>query len=162
NLALLAEVGKQKELAEDARTRAEAANQEKSRFLAAASHDLRQPMHALRLFASAAQGANTDAERQQILQRIDASVASLSALFDALLEVSRLDAGALEPRLSTVELAPLLADLVAEHRATAAQRGLSLRLHGVPARVHTDPVLLGRLLRNLLTNALTYTERGGV
>ena len=162
NLELLDELGKQKELAEGARLLAEAANRGKSRFLAAASHDLRQPMHALRLFASAAKGSASDAERRQILERIDASVSSLSALFDALLDISRLDAGALEPRVSTLDLSPFLTDLLAEHQAAAQERGLSLRLRCVPARVRTDPVLLGRVLRNLLTNALTYTERGGV
>lgn len=162
NQALLEEVEKQKEQALEARSRAEAANREKSRFLAAASHDLRQPMHALRLFASAALGTTSDAERKQIVERIDGSVASLSALFDSLLEVSRLDAGALEPRLVTVRLRPLLAELTAEHASAAREKGLILRVHARDFNVRTDPVLLGRLLRNLLSNALRYTERGGV
>ncbi|MDF3069558.1 MAG: His Kinase phosphoacceptor domain protein 1 [Polyangiaceae bacterium] len=162
NEALLEEVEKQREQALEARSRAEAASREKSRFLAAASHDLRQPMHALRLFASAALGSKSDAERRQIVERIDASVGSLSALFDSLLEVSRLDAGALEPRLATVRLQALLGELVTEHASAAQQKGLALRLHARDLNVRTDAVLLGRLLRNLLSNALRYTDRGGV
>lgn len=162
NQALLEELETQKEHALAARSRAEAASREKSRFLAAASHDLRQPMHALRLFASAALGSKSDDERRQIVERIDASVGSLSALFDSLLEVSRLDAGALEPQLRTVQLRPLLGELVAEHASAAQEKGLALRLRARDLRVRTDPVLLGRLLRNLLSNALRYTPSGGV
>ncbi|RYZ04259.1 MAG: response regulator [Myxococcales bacterium] len=162
NQALLEELEKQKEQALEARSRAEAANREKSRFLAAASHDLRQPMHALRLFASAALSSPSDAERRLIVERIDASVGSLSALFDSLLEVSRLDAGALEPRLGTLRLQPLLAELLAEHASAAYERGLTLRVRARDLDVRTDAVLLGRLLRNLLSNSLRYTERGGV
>jgi two-component system, sensor histidine kinase len=162
NEALLEQLEQQKEQALEARSRAEAANREKSRFLAAASHDLRQPMHALRLFASAALGSESDGERRRIVERIDASVGSLSALFDSLLEVSRLDAGALEPRLGAVRLRLLLRELMTEHASAAQEKGLSLRLHARELTVRTDAVLLGRLLRNLLANALRYTERGGV
>jgi signal transduction histidine kinase/CheY-like chemotaxis protein len=162
NLALLDELGKQKELAEQARSRAEAASQEKSRFLAAASHDLRQPMHALRLFASAALGTHDEAERRRIVERVDASVASLSALFDALLEVSRLDSGAMKPELHTVSVRELLAELGAEMGESAREKGLTLRVRAVDAALRTDRVLLGRILRNLLSNAISYTERGGV
>ncbi len=162
NQDLLEELSRQKEQAFLDRSRAEAANQEKSRFLAAASHDLRQPMHALRLFASAALGAGSDAEKRQIIEGIDASVSSLSALFDSLLEVSRLDAGALEPRLASLRLRPWLTELVAEHASAADEKRVRLRLRASDLIVRTDAVLLGRLLRNLLSNALRYTEQGGV
>jgi two-component system, sensor histidine kinase len=162
NHALLEELARQREQALEARSLAESANREKSRFLAAASHDLRQPMHALRLFASAALGSVNDVERREIVERIDASVGSLAALLDSLLEVSRLDAGALEPRPTNLRLAPLLAELMSEHASAAQEKRLTLRVRARDLRVRTDPVLLGRLLRNLIANALRYTEHGGV
>jgi two-component system, sensor histidine kinase len=151
-----------REVAERARAEAEAANLAKSRFLAAASHDLRQPVHALGLFAAAAKQARSDEERRAVVDRMDASVAALAALFDSLLEVSRLDAGVLEPRPETVPLRSLLARLHAEHSQTARTKGLALRLRCPDVAVRTDPLLLERLLRNLVSNALRYTERGGV
>jgi len=162
NLDLLHELERQRELAEQARRAAEAANREKSRFLAAASHDLRQPVHALGLLASAAERAATDAERQRIVAQMATSIGSLSALFDALLEASRLDAGILQPELTPVGLAPLLAKLVTELEPEARQKGLSLRARVRNVTVLTDAMLCERLVRNLLANALAYTERGGV
>jgi CheY-like chemotaxis protein/two-component sensor histidine kinase len=119
-------------------------------------------MHALRLFASAALGTDDDGERRRIVEKVDASVASLSALFDALLEVSRLDSGAIQPELHTVSVKELLAELGAELGASAREKGLTLRVRAVDAALRTDPVLLGRILRNLLSNAIRYTERGKV
>ncbi len=147
---------------ERARAEAEAANLAKSRFLASASHDLRQPVHALGLFVAAAKQAASDGERRAIVDRIDASVGSLSALFDSLLEVSRLDAGVLDPELQTVPLRPALGRLHAEFSAAAQEKGLTLRLRCPDVAVKTDPLLLERLLRNLLANAVRYTEQGGV
>jgi signal transduction histidine kinase/CheY-like chemotaxis protein len=162
NLELLSELARQKELAELAQRRAEAANREKSAFLAAASHDLRQPIHALSLFVTAASRAGSDAERRQLLERIEASVTSLSTLFDSMLEISRLDAGTLEPRVTRVPLRALLQKLAAEHAAEAREKGLTLRVVARDLVASTDPLLLERLLGNLLANALRYTERGGV
>jgi CheY-like chemotaxis protein len=161
NLELVAELGRQRELAERARAEAEAANRDKSRFLAAASHDLRQPVHALGLFAAAARHATTEEERRAILERIDASLAALTALFDSLLEISRLDARVLEARVRHVDLAPMLTRLHGEYSGLARAKGLELRVRLAPLRVRTDPLLLERILRNLLANAVRYTERGG-
>ncbi|MGC4093012.1 MAG: hybrid sensor histidine kinase/response regulator [Polyangiaceae bacterium] len=155
NAELLLLLRQQKEIAE-------AANQEKSRFLAAASHDLRQPVHALGLFTAAARRARSDDERREIVGHIESSVASLSALFDSLLEVSRIDSGSLPARIERVPLRPLFALLEAEYRDEAAHKGLRFRARTPAVTLRTDPVLLERMLRNLLSNALRYTERGGV
>jgi len=162
NADLVRELGRQTEVTERARGQAEAANREKSRFLAAASHDLRQPVHALGLFTAAARQATSEAELRSIVEQISESVVSLAALFDSLLEISRLDAGVLEPRLATVQLADTLRRLAAEFTREAAEKQLAFRLRTRELAVRTDPVLLERLLRNLLSNAVRYTERGGI
>lgn len=162
NLELVAELGRERELAERARADAEAANRAKSRFLASASHDLRQPVHALGLFAAAARQATTEDERRAILERIDGSLAALSESFDSLLEISRLDAGVLEPSIRTLPLRPILVRLEAEYAPAARAKALTFRLRCPELNVRTDPLLFERVVRNLVTNALRYTERGGV
>lgn len=162
NQDLVLELDKQRQAADLARAHAEAANLGKSRFLAAASHDLRQPVHALGLFATAAKRAGTDQERQRIIDRIDESVVSLSELFDSLIEVSRLDAGILQPQVKAVSLAAILGKLAAEYAPEARERNLDFRLRCADLAIRTDPILLERIVRNLLTNALRYTRRGGI
>ena len=145
-----------------ARDAAVAANAAKSRFLAAASHDLRQPIHALRLFAEAL-GSGDDPERMRELGlRIRDSSDSLIAMFDELLDLSRLEAGAVEARFIDFPLGPLLEQLAAELAPEAAARGIALRVVGTRAVVRGDPLLLRRILQNLLVNAIRYTERGRV
>lgn len=162
NADLIAELGRQSTITELARAEAEAANREKSRFLAAASHDLRQPVHALGLFATAARQASSEAECRAIVEHMAQSVVSLSALFDSLLEISRLDAGILEPRLGTVSLSLTLRRLGAEYTREARQKQLGFRLKAGDFNVRTDSVLLEQLLRNLLSNAVRYTEQGAI
>jgi signal transduction histidine kinase/CheY-like chemotaxis protein len=162
NADLVRELGRQTEVTERARGDAEAANREKSRFLAAASHDLRQPVHALGLLAAAARRASSEAERGSIIEHIAESVVSLSALFDSLLEISRLDAGVLEPRIVTVQVLGTLQRLATEFTGEAHEKKLDFRLRTRNLAVRTDPVLLERLLRNLLSNAVRYTEKGGI
>jgi len=162
NADLMRELGRQSEVTERARAEAEAANREKSRFLAAASHDLRQPIHALGLFATAARQASTEEERRSIIEHMAESVVSLSALFDSLLEISRLDAGILEPRLETVSLSATLRRLGAEYTREAREKKLGFRLKARELNVRTDAVLFERLLRNLLSNAVRYTESGAI
>ncbi len=162
NMDLVRELELQKETAERLRAEAEAANQSKSRFLAAASHDLRQPVHALGMFAAAAEHTSSDDERKMILSRIAESVGSLAALFDSLLDVSRLDAGILQPQIKTVALAPMLRKLATEYAPEARGKQLQFRIRCPELTVRTDPLLVERILRNLVTNALRYTNHGGI
>jgi Na+/proline symporter/signal transduction histidine kinase len=146
-----------------ARREAEAANVSKSRFLAAASHDLLQPLNAARLFTSALrQHPGLDAEAAQLAERIDASFRAAEDLLDALLDVSRLDAGRYQPEPSSVALADLFESLQAQFAVVAAQRGLRLRVVPTRLAVRSDPQLLRRVLQNFLSNALRYTRAGGV
>ena len=141
---------------------AEAANRTKSRFLAAASHDLRQPLHALGLFAAALPGHTRDAEGMDLVHRIDTSVASLEALLSALLDISKLDAGAIVAEPRDLRLDEVFGRIANDFLPEALDK--ELRLAIVPTRlvVHSDPALLERVLRNLVANALRYTEHGGV
>jgi signal transduction histidine kinase/CheY-like chemotaxis protein len=152
-------------LAEDLRARKEAAERastETSRFLAAASHDLRQPVHAMSLFIGALRERALDADTRQLVTHLDETVTSLQDLFGDLLDISRLDAGVVTPRLETVPIGPLLARIVQAHAAEAAGKGISLRLSPCSAVAWTDPALLDRILRNLVSNAVRYTDRGRV
>jgi len=141
---------------------AEAATLAKSRFLAAASHDLRQPVHALSLFVGALQGASLPPDAQRLLDHIDGAVASVDGLFAALLDISRLDAGAVPVRPSVFPIRPLLDRILTDHAMEASAKAIALRLYGDGAYVRTDPVLLERILRNLVSNAVRYTEQGRV
>ena len=153
------------ELAETLREQKEAAERAihaRARFLAAASHDLRQPVHALGLLAGALTGRQMDQEARDIVDHITASTAALDELFSALLDISRLDAGVVEVRREMFPIGLLLARLAREYGAEAAAKGLVLRAVRCSALVETDPVLLERILRNLLSNAVRYTERGRI
>ena len=135
------------------------ATRDKTRFLAAASHDLLQPLHAARLF-SAALGRETGAHR--LVERVDKSIAAAEQLLRALLDISKLDAGGIEPVPQAIALRPLLADVVEGFRPLAAEKGLRLRLGAGTGVVGTDPVLLRSILQNFVSNAIRYTTRGGV
>lgn len=138
------------------------ANEAKSRFLAAASHDLRQPVHALGLFVGQLRAAPDDAARQQLIAHVEASVASFEGLLEALLDISRLDAGAVPVQRRAVALGPMLQHMAAGHALAAQRRGLRLRLRAPALWVDADPTLLERILHNLLSNALRYTPQGGL
>ncbi len=141
---------------------AEEANIAKSRFLAVASHDLRQPLHALALFVQALQDSSLPAHERQLVGNVRRSVDAMEELFDALLDISRLDAGAVHARVATIPLADVFERLAFEYAAVAKQKGLSLRVMKTTAYVRSDPTLLTRIVRNLVANAIRYTERGGV
>jgi len=147
---------------ERAREAAETANLAKSRFLAAASHDLRQPLHAIGLFASALAEQSRNAEDIALVQRIQTSVESLEALFSSLLDVSRLEAGAVVARIADVPANALLDRIAHDFAPVALERGLSLSVVPSTAWLATDALLLDRIVGNLVSNALRYTERGGV
>lgn len=145
-----------------AHAEAERANRAKSRFLAAASHDLRQPLQAINLFVAALKAGLRDPESVEIVESIQESLRATEDLLDALLDVSRLEAGVLQPRLRDVAIVDLTDRLETEFASQAAAKGLTLRTVASSAVVRTDPALLDRILRNLLSNALRYTECGGV
>lgn len=140
---------------------AERANMAKSRFLATASHDLRQPMHALVLFVAQLQATAQGAEAK-LVQQIAESVQALDGLLDGLLDISKLDAGVLVPSVSGFCVAQALTRLAADHTGPAGKKGLYLQVRPSEAWVRTDPVLLERILLNLVSNAVRYTQQGGV
>jgi two-component system, sensor histidine kinase len=141
---------------------AEQANRDKSRFLATVSHDLRQPMHALGLFAAALRQRVRIPEQVALLRKIEDSVSALKEMFDGLLNLSRLDAGAIQPDLTTVELAPLFRRLEERFQPMAVEKGLRLRFRNDGLWVIGDPMLFERMLSNLVENAIRYTDHGGV
>lgn len=152
--------------AQRARDAAEAASRAKSMFLAAASHDLRQPVHALGLNLAAIARDGLPAAAREALDRLRASLAALGSMFDALLDLSRMESGALVPQAVSLDLGALLHRLGDEFGPLAEARGLRLVLRGPPAHdprgALADPMLLERVMRNLLDNALRCTRQGGV
>ncbi len=138
------------------------ANQAKTRFLAAASHDLRQPMHALALTVGELREIARAPELAALARRIDRSVAALEDLLDALLDVSKLDAGAIRPERSAFPLQPLLERLADEFAPAAEAKGLRFRVVPTSLWTESDSTLLGRILLNLVANAVRYTRAGGV
>ena len=140
----------------------ELANLAKSRFLAAASHDLRQPLHALNLFLDQRRSETDQVERSRLDAQIDAAVAAMNELFNSLLDISKLDAGVLAPSISEFPVDHLLKRIETTFAATARENGLRLRVVSSRAWVRSDFILLERILLNLVSNAVRYTERGGV
>lgn len=146
-----------------AKREADEANQSKTRFLAAASHDLLQPLNAARLFVSALeQQPGLDAEQRHLVDRLDGSIRSAEELLSALLDISRLDAGAMPTDVREFAIRGLFDTLYAEFSPVAEERGLQFDRVSCSARVVSDPKLLRRVLQNLLANALRYTLSGRV
>lgn len=155
NLALLQQVRLEKEAAERS-------DLEKSRFLAAASHDLRQPVHAMSLFLGLLANERLSVHGRYLVENITKASAAMGHLFDALLNISRLDAGVIHPRLQNFPLDRLLDQMRTEYTPQAQQKGLALKVRGCKALVHSDPMLLERILRNLVSNAIAHTRSGRV
>jgi PAS domain S-box-containing protein len=146
-----------------AKLEAEQANQSKTKFVAAASHDLLQPMNAARLFVSALRSRDLrDGEAASLAERVDTSLRAAEELVDALLDISKLDAGAVEPEIKDVAAADLLEPLAEQFAPLAADRGLELTVLPTRLAVRTDPRMLKRVLQNFIANALRYTRHGGV
>lgn len=141
---------------------ADRANRAKSRFLAATSHDLRQPLHALILFAAEIGVQATTPEQRRLSAQIGTAAGAMGELLDALLDVSRLDTGDIVPHPQPVALEPLLEEVTAAHRESARLKGLRLTLRPTTAWVESDPHLLRRMCSNLVANAVRYTRQGGV
>ncbi len=160
--ALVAQLAAQNRELEQARNTAEMASRAKTRFFAAASHDLRQPLHAMGLFAAALADKTHDPEIRKIVDSISASVDALESLFNELLDISKIDAGAIRPRSDPLPLRPLLERLRTDFAAEASVKGLELRVRPSDAVVCSDALLLERILRNLLDNAIRYTRSGRI
>jgi signal transduction histidine kinase len=141
---------------------AERTNLAKSRFLAAASHDLRQPLHALSLFTSELERQPNSLSQRRLLKHIGSAVDALNLQFKALLDISRFDLGDIVVRKETLALSPLIGRVVDVHAPDASEK--FLRLRHVSSRLWTtsDPLLLERMLSNLLANAVRYTNKGGI
>lgn len=144
------------------RDAAERADREKSRFLAIASHDLRQPVHALGLFATTLEKRLRGSGEEAIARNIVRSIDGLDRSFNAMLDISRLDAGTIEPNLQHFPLRDLFRRLDMYFSGLAEQARLGLRLAPGGKSVTSDPQLLERILGNLIQNAIKYTDRGGI
>ncbi len=140
---------------------AESANYDKTRFLAAASHDLRQPMHALGLFVGELHSKLTTPEQQKIAGKVEESVGALSNLLDALLDISKLDAGVVSPNIVAFPIGGLLTRIARDYAPVAEHKGLTLHVIPNDTVIESDPILLERVLVNLISNALRYTPIGG-
>jgi len=140
----------------------ELANLAKSRFLAAASHDLRQPLHALGLFVAQLRSHMKSAEGSRLVDRIDDAVGAMNELFNALLDISKLDAGVLPINLIEFPIAQVLRRIESTFAEAAREKGLSFQLVLSSAWVSSDPILLERIVLNLVSNAVRYTTFGSV
>jgi two-component system, sensor histidine kinase len=155
NVELVQDLRREKALAEEA-------NLAKSRFLASASHDLRQPVHALSVLVGALRSHQMDAPARGLLDHLDASVRALSGLFGGLLDISRLDAGVVEAHRESFALQPIIDRVCRDYESLAREKGVALKCLSTRAIVHSDTLLCERILRNIVANAVTYTDRGRI
>ncbi|MDO8311214.1 MAG: ATP-binding protein [Sideroxyarcus sp.] len=140
---------------------AEKANFDKTRFLAAASHDLRQPMHALGLFMGELNNRINTPEQRKIVEKVEESVEAMSGLLDSLLDISKLDAGIVVPQEQEIAIDVLLIRLAEDFSSLADKKSITLTVRATDAYVMSDPVLLERILLNLLSNAIRYGHPNG-
>ena len=148
--------------ADAARREAEVANRAKTQFFTAASHDLRQPLHAMGLFAEALRQRVHEPEVAQLVNSINESVDALEGLFSELLDITRIDSGGVEVHPQHFAVGDILRKLRLHFEPSAFEKGLALRLRGGGRVVHGDPLLVERILRNLVSNAIRYTNDGSV
>jgi two-component system, sensor histidine kinase len=146
----------------DARQDAEHANLAKSRFLATASHDLRQPLQTLALLNGALRRTVADADCLDMLAQQEQALDAMSRLLNALLDISKLESGAIKLEPTDFELAALFDEMRRDFAGIAASKGLRFAVDATQARAHSDPALVGQVLRNLLSNAVKYTPSGSV
>ncbi|RDV02543.1 response regulator [Sphingorhabdus pulchriflava] len=146
----------------EARDTAVAAMQAKSRFLAQASHDLRQPIHSIGYYLDILRNTHSKAERHVLLNRIDRALGSVSRLFKSLLDIAHLDSGTIEVRSEDIALQPLLAELVQQNSQIAQWNDVELRSVPTSLNVHADPTLLTTMVQNLLSNAIKYSHGSSV
>jgi signal transduction histidine kinase/CheY-like chemotaxis protein len=160
---LAEQLRREKAAADEARRTAETANRAKTQFFAAASHDLRQPLHAMGLFAEALrEKTKDDAEVVSLVGSINQSVDALEDLFAELLDLTRIDTGGVDVQSAPVRMKDVFARLKLHFEPLAFEKGLVLSFRGTHRVAHSDPLLVERIVRNLLSNAIRYTEDGGV
>ena len=145
-----------------AKTAAEQAHRAKSRFLAHASHDLQQPLQAIGMFTGMLERQPQSGKAVVLLSDLKAAQRSMRDLLNAILDISKLESGVVTPKPTDLPLSPLLDQLEAEFAGLAEAKGLRLRAVPTGAVVRSDPALLERIVRNLIANAIRYTETGGV
>ncbi|KPQ16819.1 MAG: chemotaxis signal relay system bifunctional protein-glutamate methylesterase / methyltransferase Che [Rhodobacteraceae bacterium HLUCCO18] len=145
-----------------AMTEADRATRAKSRFLAAASHDLRQPLQSMALLQNLLSRSKRSTEGARLAALMDLTLTSMTAMLDSMLDVNRIETGIVRPDMRAVELAPVIQKVAEEFRTACDVKGLKLRIVPCTAWVRTDPQLLTQMLRNLLSNALKYTPKGGI
>jgi signal transduction histidine kinase/ActR/RegA family two-component response regulator len=145
-----------------AKADADEANQDKTRFLAAASHDVLQPLNAARLYATSLAERQLPATEAVLARNVDVALSAVEEIFSALIEISRMDAGRLEPEISEFPLAGVFGQLKVEFEPMAREKGLELRVIATTAWVRSDRRLLRRVLQNLVSNAIKYTRSGSV
>jgi signal transduction histidine kinase/CheY-like chemotaxis protein len=141
--------------------RAEKASRAKSRFLAAASHDLRQPLHAMGLYLHVL-SESVDKEGQKLVGRVEQSMHALEGLLNALLDISKLDAGIVEVHRKTLSLNHLMTKLAEELGPEAREKGIDIKVAYSRLNIYSDPVLLERILRNFIVNAMSHTPGGNI
>jgi two-component system, sensor histidine kinase len=151
-----------RQIADEARESADRANQGKSRFLATASHDLRQPLQTLALLNGALRRIDTDPDSAAALAQQEQAIGAMSRLLNALLDISKLESGAIKPEPTDFAVASVFEELRREFANLAATKGLQLEVEACKDCVHSDPSLVEQILRNLVSNAVKYTRRGWV
>ncbi|MET0333680.1 MAG: hybrid sensor histidine kinase/response regulator, partial [Rhizobacter sp.] len=159
---LMLQLRAEKAAAEAARQEAEVANRAKTQFFAAASHDLRQPLHAMGLFAEALRQRSHDEEVSQLVASINGSVDALEGLFSELLDITRIDTGGVDVTPEHFNMGDIIRKLRLHFEPVAFEKGLALRFRGGNHNLYADPVLVERILRNLVSNAIRYTNDGTV
>jgi len=160
--ALAVQLRAEKAFADAARHEAEVANRAKTQFFAAASHDLRQPLHAMGLFAEALRARAHDPEVAQLVNSINESVDALEGLFSELLDITRIDSGGVEVHADNFALADIFRKVRLHFEPAAFEKGLDLRTRGAAHVAFADPLLVERIVRNLVSNAIRYTADGSV
>ena len=160
NERLVARLKSEKALAESERRATALASERRAKVFAGANHDLRQPLQAMGIYLQILQ-MQADDRTREVVEQLDATARSISTLVEQLLEVSRIEAGNLEVKMECVRIEDLMRDLAGEFEPVAAVKGLKFSTRPLPVSVKTDPMLVGRILRNLITNAIRYTNRPG-
>jgi len=162
NTGLVSQLREQTSRAEIAQHAAEDANRAKSVFLASASHDLRQPLHALGLFIVSLSRTPLNTKQAELVKHIDASANAAREMLNTLLDFSKLEAGVVKPQAKAFRLQPLLHKLENEFAPLAESKNLVYRTHDTLTSVYADPALTELILRNFIANAIRYTETGGM